>query len=114
MPMAIACFRFFTLRLPADFSLPPLYSRMTLPTLFSALRLYLRCPLLLELEEDERLDFFLAEVERPVLRCDDLLRPCVAVVPRRLPEAVLRRRPVWEPLDRRVFELDLRAVAISI
>ena len=65
MPIAIACLRLFTLRLPPDFSLPCLYSRMTLPTLLCALRLYLR-RLLLELLEDaerERLDFFLADVE---------------------------------------------------
>ena len=74
IPIAIACLRLFTLRLPRDFSLPCLYSRMTLPTLLCALRLYLRWPLLELVEEErERLDFFLAAVERDVR--EDLLRP---------------------------------------
>lgn len=96
IPMAIACLRLFTLLLPPDFSLPCLYSRMTLPTLVCALRLYLR--LLLELplvDECERLDFFLAEVEVAIPRCEDLLR---------LPELLELRRP----------ELDFLAVAINV
>ncbi len=42
MPMAIACFRFFTLPPRPDFSLPCLYSCITFPTLFRAFLLYLR------------------------------------------------------------------------
>lgn len=72
--MAMACLRLFTFRLPPDFNLPCLYSCMTLPTFFCALRPYLRWLLLELLEERERLDFFLLEPERVVLRCDDLLR----------------------------------------
>ena len=76
MPIAIACLRLFTLRLPPDFNLPCLYSCITLPTLFCALLLYLRCPpeLLLDDDERERLDFFFAEVDRDVPRCEVLLR----------------------------------------
>jgi hypothetical protein len=85
MPMAMAWLRLFTLALPRDFSFPCLYSRITLPTLFCALLLYLRPELL----DDVRLDFFFAEAVRE----DDLLRP-----PREL-------------LDRRV-ELDFFAVAM--
>ena len=76
IPIAIACLRLFTFRLPLDFSLPCLYSRMTLPTLLWALRLYLRCALLLELLEDderERLVRFLAAVDLEVPRCEVLL-----------------------------------------
>ena len=70
----MACLRLFTFRFPRDFSLPCLYSRITLPTLLWALRLYLRWPFLLEADEDERkrVDLFLLEVDREVPRCDML------------------------------------------
>src|SRR6185437_16767624 len=58
IPMAMACLRLFTLRLPPDFSLPCLYSRITLPTLVCAFLLYLR-PLLELLADFAPVDFFL-------------------------------------------------------
>ena len=51
--MAMACLRLFTLLRPPDFSLPCLYSLITLPTLFCALLEYLRPELL----DDVLLDF---------------------------------------------------------
>ena len=86
---------------------------MTLPTLLCALRLYLRWPLLDEVEW-ELLDFFFGELERDVPRCEDLLRLELAVDRRRLPEPVLLRRPACELLARRVLELDLRAVDMNL
>lgn len=109
MPIAIACLRLFTLRWPRDFNLPCLYSCMTLPTFFPALRLYLRCPLLLELldeAERDRVDFFLAVVPR----CPVLLRLELAVL-RRFVAVLLR--PAVLLADRPLLELDFLAVAIN-
>jgi hypothetical protein len=113
MPIAIACLRLFTFRFPPDFSLPLLYSRMTLPTLLCAFRLYFRPrPLELVLEEAlVRFDLFLGEVERDVPRRVDLLSDRLAVELLRLLVVV---RPPCALLERRRVELDFLAVAIRI
>ncbi len=55
IPMAMACFLFFTLRRPPDFNSPCLNSCITLPILLLALRPYLRREELLRPDEVERL-----------------------------------------------------------
>jgi hypothetical protein len=80
---------------------------MALPTFFWAFLPYLRpaLELLLDDDERERLDFFLAEVDRDVPRGEDLLLPVL----RRL--LLLFLAPC--ELELRRVELDFRAVAIK-